>query len=65
MPLPIQVRDDLTVSIGKSAVTLTTSECLALAERLARASFRRAAIEETAAVTPQSNALVASEAGNA
>lgn len=51
MASPIRIDDDLTLSIGKSTVTLSTSECLALAERLARASFRRAAIEEAASQT--------------
>lgn len=46
----VRVSEDLDLTIGKSTARLTTSEALSLAERLARASFRRAAIEEAAAV---------------
>jgi hypothetical protein len=42
----IRISDDLTVAIGGSAVTLTPTQGLDLAEQLARKSFRRAMIEE-------------------
>ena len=44
--MDIRVSDDLTIAIGNKARRLTPSEGLALAERIARVSFRRACAEE-------------------
>jgi hypothetical protein len=49
-PAPlIAVGDDLVMRVGAEAVRLTPTEGLDLAERLARAAFRRALSEEAEA----------------
>ncbi len=50
--LPVQLRDDLTLVIGRSRVTLTPSQGLQFSEELARKSFRRALTEEAEAIAP-------------
>lgn len=52
--LPVQLRDDLTLVIGKARATLTPTQGLRFSEELARASFRRALTEEAAALAPES-----------
>jgi hypothetical protein len=47
----VRVTDDLKISIGKEGVKLTPSKGLALAETLARKSFRRALALEAEALT--------------
>jgi len=47
----IAVGDDLVMRVGAEAIRLTPSEGLDLAERLARASFRRALTEEAEALS--------------
>lgn len=42
----LQIGDDLRISIGEAAVQLTPTRGLELAERLARASFRKVLAEE-------------------
>jgi hypothetical protein len=50
-PAPlIAVGDDLVMRVGAEAIRLTPSEGLDLAERLARASFKRAMTEEAEAL---------------
>jgi hypothetical protein len=50
-PAPlIAIGDDLVMRVGIEAVRLTPREGLDLAERLARASFRRALTEEAEAL---------------
>jgi hypothetical protein len=43
---PIEITDNLTIRIGCAELTLSPRQGLALAERLARKSFRRALDEE-------------------
>jgi hypothetical protein len=52
--LPIGVSDDLTVAIGAASVTLSPRQGLALAEMLARKSFRQALALEAAKMNHES-----------
>jgi hypothetical protein len=49
---PIHITDDLILSIDGGMVRLTPSEGLRAAERIARASFRRALAEEVTTAAP-------------
>jgi hypothetical protein len=51
--LPVQLRDDLTLVIGKAHATLTPTQGLRFSEELARKSFRRALTEEAEALSPE------------
>jgi hypothetical protein len=53
--LPVQLRRDLTLVIGRSRATLTPTQGLRFSEELARASFRRALTEDAEALAPDSN----------
>jgi len=48
----LEIREDLTLRIGRASVRVSPRQGLHLAERLTRASFRRMLNEEAVAVAP-------------
>ena len=48
----LEIRDDLTLSIGRASVRVSPSQGLQLAEKLARLAFRKALSEEATIFAP-------------